>query len=115
MVKDIRGPEKASQDYIDQSFNAQPDFTWKISVINFHIWRSLGGGLDKYCNLLRNIQVECYLKDDPFPLKFFTIVVQDENAPVGAVGMWELLRHNSHNWMCWASRNLGYIHMSKSE
>lgn len=87
MVKDIRRPEKTSQDYTDQAFNAQPDFTWESSAINFHIRRSLGGGLDTYCDPLRKIQVECYLKDGPFPLKSSTIVVQDENAPVGEVGM----------------------------
>lgn len=37
MVKDIREPEEASQDYIDQFCNAQPDFTWEISAFNFHI------------------------------------------------------------------------------
>lgn len=88
MVKDIRGPEEASRYYIDQSFNAQPDFTREISAINFHIWRSLRGGFETYCNPLRKNQVECYWKDSLFPLKFYTIVVQDENAPVGAVGMW---------------------------
>lgn len=37
MVKDIRGPEEASQDYIDQSFNVQPDFTGEIPAINVHV------------------------------------------------------------------------------